>query len=64
MGGEYALAADLDPKRAAVLAEDILSLARAQRLDADVNVTRDTPNQRRVARARCSSLRSQGNADP
>jgi cobaltochelatase CobN len=26
-----------------VLAEDILSLARAQRLDADVNVTRDTP---------------------
>ncbi|HTE95412.1 MAG TPA: cobaltochelatase subunit CobN, partial [Bradyrhizobium sp.] len=40
---EYALAADLDPKRAAVLAEDILSLARARRLDADVNVTRDTP---------------------
>src|SRR6185437_7115433 len=29
---EYALAADLDPKRAAVIAEDILSLARAQRL--------------------------------
>ncbi|MDB5503021.1 MAG: hydrogenobyrinic acid a,c-diamide cobaltochelatase [Tardiphaga sp.] len=41
---EYALAADLDPKRAAVIAEDILSMARAQRLDADVNVTRDTPN--------------------
>jgi cobaltochelatase CobN len=40
---EYALAADLDPKRANVLAEDILSLARAQRLDADVNLTRDTP---------------------
>ena len=40
---EYALAADLDPRRAAVIAEDILSLARAQRLDADVNVTRDTP---------------------
>ncbi|HEY3030889.1 MAG TPA: cobaltochelatase subunit CobN, partial [Bradyrhizobium sp.] len=40
---EYALAADLDPKRAAVLAEDILSLARAQRLDADVNLTPDTP---------------------
>src|SRR4030081_1930367 len=40
---EYALAADLDPKRATVLAEDILSLARAQRLDADVNVTRETP---------------------
>jgi cobaltochelatase CobN len=40
---EYALAADLDPKRAAMIAEDILSLARAQRLDADVNVTRETP---------------------
>jgi cobaltochelatase CobN len=40
---EYALATDLDPKRAAVIAEDILSLARAQRLDADVNVTRETP---------------------
>jgi cobaltochelatase CobN len=40
---EYALAADLDPKRAAVIAEDILSLARSQRLDADVNVTRETP---------------------
>lgn len=40
---EYALAADLDPKRAAVIAEDILSLARAQRLDADVNVTHETP---------------------
>jgi cobaltochelatase CobN len=40
---EYAVAADLDPKRAELIAEDILSLARAQRLDADVNVTRDTP---------------------
>ena len=40
---EYALAADLDPKRAALIAEDILSMARAQRLDADVNITRDTP---------------------
>jgi cobaltochelatase CobN len=40
---EYAMAADLDPKRAGVIAEDILSLARAQRLDADVNVNRDTP---------------------
>lgn len=40
---EYALAADLDPARATVIAEDILSLARAQRLDADVNVDRDTP---------------------
>ena len=61
---EYALAADLDPKRATVLAEDILSLARAQRLDADVNVTRDTPTERGLARARRPSLRSQGNADP
>ncbi|KRR25702.1 cobalamin biosynthesis protein CobN [Bradyrhizobium lablabi] len=40
---EFTLAADLDPKRADAIAEDILSLARAQRLDADVNVTRDTP---------------------
>lgn len=40
---EYALAADLDPARAAAIAEDILSLARAQRIDADVNVTRSTP---------------------
>jgi cobaltochelatase CobN len=40
---EYAMATDLDPKRAAVIAEDILSLARAQQLDADVDVTRDTP---------------------
>jgi cobaltochelatase CobN len=40
---EYAMATDLDPKRAAVIAEDILSLARAQQIDADVNVTRDTP---------------------
>ena len=40
---EFTLAADLDPKRANAIAEDILSLARAQRLDADVNVTRDTP---------------------
>ena len=31
------------PRRAAVIAEDILSLARAQRLDADLNVTRETP---------------------
>ncbi|MET0221625.1 MAG: cobaltochelatase subunit CobN, partial [Tardiphaga sp.] len=40
---EYAMATDLDPKRAAVIAEDILSLARAQQIDADVNLTRDTP---------------------
>jgi cobaltochelatase CobN len=42
---EYAIAADLDPKRAGVIAEDILSLARAQRLDADVNLTRETPTE-------------------
>jgi cobaltochelatase CobN len=41
---EYAVAADLDPKRASVIAEDILSLARAQRLDADVNIDRNTPD--------------------
>ncbi|MGO4711767.1 cobaltochelatase subunit CobN [Bradyrhizobium sp. 2TAF24] len=40
---EYALAADLDPKRAGAIADDILSLARVQRLDADVGVDRDTP---------------------
>ncbi|SEP24539.1 cobaltochelatase CobN subunit [Rhodopseudomonas pseudopalustris] len=40
---EYALAADLDPKRADVIAEDILSLARATRLDADVEIDRSTP---------------------
>ncbi len=40
---EYALAADLDPRRAASLAADILSMARAQRLDADVDITRDMP---------------------
>ncbi|MEW6642277.1 MAG: cobaltochelatase subunit CobN [Pseudomonadota bacterium] len=40
---EYALAADLDPKRADTIADDILSLARVQRLDADVGVSRDTP---------------------
>ncbi|WP_322515300.1 cobaltochelatase subunit CobN [Rhodopseudomonas palustris] len=40
---EYALAADLDPKRADVIAEDILSLARATRLDADVAIDRQTP---------------------
>lgn len=40
---EYALAADLDPRRAGAIADDILSLARAQRLDADVGVDRDTP---------------------
>ncbi|MFC0238890.1 cobaltochelatase subunit CobN [Rhodopseudomonas telluris] len=40
---EYALAADLDPKRADAIADDILSLARATRLDADVAIDRDTP---------------------
>jgi cobaltochelatase CobN len=39
---EYALAADLDPKRADAIAEDILSLARAQRLDTEVAIDRDT----------------------
>ncbi len=40
---EYAAASDLDPKRAAVIAEDILSFARAQQLDSDVDIDRDTP---------------------
>ena len=40
---EYALAADLDPKRAGVIADDILSLARATQLDSDVAITRETP---------------------
>jgi cobaltochelatase CobN len=40
---EYALAMDLDPRRAAAIVEDILSLARAQRLDADLGLRRDTP---------------------
>jgi cobaltochelatase CobN len=43
MVDEYALAADLDPKRAGLIAQDILSLARAQQLDSDVVITRDTP---------------------
>jgi cobaltochelatase CobN len=43
MVDEYSVATDLDPKRAAVIAEEILSTARAQRLDADVNLTRDMP---------------------
>ena len=62
---EYALAADLDPRRAAMIAEDILSLARTQRLDADANdaSTRDA-DLRGAARARRASVRSQGNADP
>ena len=40
---EYAAASDLDPKRASVIAEDILSFARAQQLDSDVDINRDTP---------------------
>jgi len=40
---EYAAASDLDPRRAAVIAEDILSLARAQQIDSDVEIDRDTP---------------------
>lgn len=38
---EYAVAADLDPRRAAVIADDILSLARAAQIDADLNISRD-----------------------
>lgn len=40
---EYALAADLDPKRAALIAEDVVSFAQAQRLDADLALAGDTP---------------------
>jgi cobaltochelatase CobN len=43
MVDEYALAADLDPKRANVIAGDILSLARTQQIDADIAIDRDTP---------------------
>jgi len=39
---EYAVAADLDPKRATIIADDILSLARAVQIDADLNISRDT----------------------
>lgn len=39
---EYAMAADLDPMRADAIAEDIISLARATRLDEDVAIDRDT----------------------
>jgi cobaltochelatase CobN len=41
MVDEYALAADLDPKRATVLADEILSVARAQQIDADLALARD-----------------------
>ncbi len=40
---EYALAADLDPKRAGAIADDILSLARTTRLDSDIAISRETP---------------------
>ncbi len=40
---EYALAADLDPKRAAVIADDVMSLVRSERLDADLQLARDAP---------------------
>ncbi len=43
MVDEYTIAADLDPKRAAVIAEDIVSLARALQIDADLSISRDTP---------------------
>ncbi len=39
---EYAVAADLDPKRAVAIADDILSLARAAQLDADLKISRDS----------------------
>jgi cobaltochelatase CobN len=39
---EYAVAADLDPKRATIIADDILSLARSVQIDADLNISRDT----------------------
>jgi cobaltochelatase CobN len=39
---EYAVAADLDPKRADAIAGDILSLARAAQIDADLNISRET----------------------
>ena len=40
---EYALAADLDPKRARVIAEDVVSLARAGRIDTDIALAPDMP---------------------
>jgi cobaltochelatase CobN len=43
MVDEYALAADLDPKRADIIAGEILSLAQAQRLDADIDIAPQTP---------------------
>ena len=61
---EYALAADLDPKRAAVIAEDILSLARVAAARCRCERDAGDADQRRLARARCASVRSQGNADP
>ncbi len=42
MVDEYAMAADLDPKRATVIADDILSMARVQQIDADLGLAQDT----------------------
>ncbi|ETR76260.1 cobaltochelatase [Afipia sp. P52-10] len=42
MVDEYALAADLDPRRAAIIADDIVSLARAMQIDSDLNLARNT----------------------
>jgi cobaltochelatase CobN len=39
---EYAIAADLDPKRATIIADDILSLARAAQIDADLKISRES----------------------
>jgi cobaltochelatase CobN len=40
---EYALAADLDPKRAIEVSRDVISLMQAQRLDLDLALARDAP---------------------
>ncbi len=64
MVDEYALAADLDPKRATVIADDILSMARVQQIDADLGLAQRHARQRHAARARRASLRPEGNADP
>lgn len=43
MVDEYAIATDLDPKRAAVIADDIVSFARALQIDADLSIGRNSP---------------------
>ncbi len=39
---EYAVAIDLDPKRATIIADDILSQARAAQIDADLTISRES----------------------